>query len=69
MKTTTTTPVRKATKKVVAKKVAKKTTKSSVPKITMTLSQAKTIQKALGTKSYSFLNKKVTEAHATSIIL
>ena len=73
-KTTTTAPVRKATKKkvtkkVTAKKVAKKVTKTTTPKITMTLSQAKTIQKALGTKSYSFLDKKVSAAHVGSIIL
>lgn len=44
-KAATTAPVRKAT----------------APKITMTLKQAQTIQKALGTKSYAFLNKKISE--------
>ena len=54
---------RKVTKKAPVKKVTKKTVakKATTPRITMTLKQAQTIQKALGTKSYAFLNKKVAE--------
>lgn len=49
------------TKKAIKKTVKKTVTKSPV-KITMTVNQAKTLQKALGTKSYAFLNKKLSEA-------
>ncbi len=53
-KVTKKAPVKKATKKTVAKK-------ATTPKITMTVKQAQTIQKALGTKSYAFLNNKLAE--------
>ena len=53
-KVTKTAPVKKA----VTKKVAKKAT---TPKITMTVKQAQTLQKALGSKSYAFLTKKLSE--------
>lgn len=59
--------MKKTTKTVVTKKVATKTTKKVAVKkttptlITMTVNQAKRLQKALGTKSYAFLNKKVNE--------
>jgi hypothetical protein len=65
-KATKTAPVKKAvTKKVTKKKVVvkttKKATKAAPAKITMTYKQAQTLQKALGNKSYAFLNKKLSE--------
>ena len=52
---------KKAIKKAATKKVAKKAIKSAPAKITMTFKQAQTLQKALGAKSYAFLNKKLSE--------
>lgn len=48
-------------KKAIKKTVAKKAAKVVTPKVTMTLKQAQTIQKALGKKSYKFLDKKIGE--------
>ena len=53
MKKIAKTPVKKVTRPRVAKKVT--------PKVSMTVKQAQTLQKALGTKSYAFLNKKISE--------
>jgi hypothetical protein len=52
---------KKTTKKVATKKVVAR--KPAAPKVTMTLKQAQTLQKALGTKSYAFLNKKIEVAN------
>lgn len=55
-------------KKTTTKKVVKAVRVKS-PTIVMTVKQAQTIQKALGTKSYSFLDKKVAATVSDSIKL
>lgn len=55
-------PVRKK----VAKKVTKKVTeKVATKRLSITLAQANTIKKALGKKSYAFLDKKIAELTTT----
>jgi len=55
-----------ATKKRAVKKIIKKTVKVAPKRLSITLAQANTIKKALGKKSYAFLDKKILELSTVS---